>query len=194
MARILSYLRSSDLLSCTRVSSVWEAEARKYLLKNTPTTPICCSNVDKYFATMATRGVSHSTLKLSTCSQESCLESLVTTLRGANCLQKVVSLATDWTPDVEWGQDFLLWTSFTAMTRLELRTHCPTVVFVDELRRYFRIAARNYLRRYSTKEPLTFPSVLTLSWGFSEAWMDEEGWSEPIQASLVQKESRFFQM
>lgn len=107
------------------------------------------------------------------------------TLGQAHCFQKVVTVVTDWTPDVEWGQEFRLWTSFPAMTALQLRTRLPKMVFVDELRRYLKVATGNYLRRYSTKEPLTFPSVTALCWILSDVWMDEEGWREPIQSFLT---------
>lgn len=152
MAKILSYLPPSDLLSCTRVSSVWEGEARKHLLKGVPTTPLCCSTVSQYFEAMSLRGQLHTHLELSLCSSPDCLSTLVAKLKETNSLQKVTSLTTHWISIEQWIYNFATCRLFTHLKTLELRPR------LDQL---------NWDRRDFIWNPhpsrLTLPSVQTFN-------------------------------
>lgn len=120
MNKYLAYLPPSDLLSCTLVSSIWEREARKYLLKTVSTVPIPCSQVSHYFVTSRTRGQSHTHLQLTSCHKQTCVGTLVAKLRTKNCLQNVTSLSMPWTFDQDWRQDIRILSNFPNLITLEL--------------------------------------------------------------------------
>lgn len=154
---ILAYLPASDLISCTRVNSVWEDEARKHL-NLAPTIQLCCSSVDQYFDTMDPRGHRHSTLKLSPCHKKDCLDTLVAKLTETNCLPKVTFLSTYWDLDSKQPAQFL---AFCNLSTLEWR-----------LRRCSNVAEfQHFVLRFLIKDQLTeqqpaftLSSVKTLVW------------------------------
>lgn len=173
VSRIIFYLSISDLLSCTGVNSIWEGEARKYLLKYS-TTPICCRKVRQYFDTMRHGGRHHANIKLITCHRMNCLATLVDTLRKENCLQNVTSLATDFARDVIRDQDFKLWALFVNLTTFEvLSCFCQEIaeLGIHDIQRYFRLPAQAYFR-YPGKR-LAFPSVQKMIWHLPKVFEDD---------------------
>lgn len=141
--------------------------------------PLCCSKVDIYFDTMRPRRRRHAALKLSTCSKRDCLGILVDKLREENCLQKVTSLSTLWTPDKERGSDLQqleLWSLFENVQTLELRPHSK-----------IRCKIREQLRNGPGGEiliPNPLTSVVTLIWKFPNT-MHSTNWGRHVRALLA---------
>lgn len=156
---ILAYLSRTDLLSCTRVSSVWEGEARKHLLKMGPTTSLCCQQVCQYLEDMTKY---HAYLFLTLCRKTDCLDTLLTQLTEANCLANVIHLSTDWDLRAEWGPQFQKLGLFFNLTNLVLRPECEPWEFNIEQLENRRMVTAQF--KYLTQNQSSFPSVQTLTW------------------------------
>lgn len=189
MSRILSYLPPADLLSCTRVSSIWEGQARKFLLRGVSTRRLCCSTMIQYLELMP-QNRRHSHIQLVTCSKPNCLSTTVAKLSEANSLSNVTSLATSWTLDMKWGQDFSLWTHFPNLETLVLRPCCgkKNITKLEEpiVQTYFGLGIDSYLAKYSQK-PWSLPSVTTLIWRFEhlpKLHLNEATWTRSLLALL----------
>lgn len=143
---------------------MFETETRKYLL-----TPLYCSQVHNYFDDRNSQARPHPQFRLVICNEENCFSILLAKLREENCLQKVTSLAMDWTLDEDWLTQVEQWALFANLETLELRPSCKMGSPAgDELQPIFQSESDNFIRKY-TKRPgakLTFPLVRTLAWKF----------------------------
>lgn len=117
---------------------------------------------------MAVRNHAHTSIKLSTCNNKDCLQTLIAKLMENKCLSRVTFLSTEWAPDLEWGTDFELWSFLDNLNTLELRP-CQSSEGATIVRWYSRLVADICMRRYCTRPvaDLVFPSVHTVIWGLS---------------------------